>query len=39
LVQNGKEQVIQRNNLSSGLYLLILSRMDGTTVAKRIVWE
>lgn len=39
LVQNGNEQVIERNNLSSGLYLLIVSRIDGTSAPKRIVWE
>ena len=39
LVQNGNEQVIQRNNLSSGLYLLVMSSKDGSTTSKRIVWE
>jgi hypothetical protein len=39
LVQSGNEQVIQRGNLKSGLYLLMLIRVDGTTSAKRIVWD
>jgi hypothetical protein len=39
LVQSGNEQVIQRGNLSSGLYLLVMSSKDGSTASKRIVWE
>jgi len=38
-VQSGNEQVIQRGNLNSGLYLLIASRIDGTSAGKRIVWD
>jgi hypothetical protein len=39
LVQSGNEQVIHRENLSNGLYLLVMSGKDGSTSSKRIVWD
>jgi hypothetical protein len=39
LLQSGNEQVIQRNYLSSGLYLLVMSNKDGSTASKRIIWD